>query len=38
MGDVVCCEEGGNQMCDGASLSAVRTELEGVQPSFSVQG
>lgn len=36
--DVVRCEEGGNQMRDGAGLPAVGAELEGVQPSLSVQG
>lgn len=35
--DVVCCEEGGNQVSDGAGLPAVRTKLEGVQPSLPVQ-
>lgn len=37
MRDVVCCEKGGNQVCDGTSLSAVRTELEGVHPSLPEQ-
>lgn len=37
MRDVVCCEEGGNQVSDGASLSTVRTELKGVQPPLSAE-
>lgn len=35
--DVVGCEEGGNQVCDGTSLSAVRAELEGVEASLPKQ-
>lgn len=38
MGDVVSCEEGGNQVGDGAGLATVRTELKGVQSSLPVEG
>lgn len=34
MGDVVSCEEGGDQVGDGTSLTTVGTELEGVQSSL----
>lgn len=34
MGDVVGCEEGRDQMRDGAGLTTVRTKLERVQSSL----
>lgn len=38
MRDVVCCEEGGDQVGDGSGLPAVGAELECVQSSLSVRG
>lgn len=37
MRDVVCCEEGGDQVGDGTGLAAMGTELEGVQASLPEQ-
>lgn len=36
MGDVVCSQEGRDQVGEGAGLSTVRTKLEGVQASLPV--
>lgn len=36
MGDVVCSQEGRDQVGDGAGLTTVRTKLEGVQASLPV--
>lgn len=37
MGDVVGCEEGRDQMRDGAGLTTVRTKLKRVQSSLPGQ-
>lgn len=37
MGDVVCCQEGSDQMGDWAGLTTVGTKLECVQSSLPMQ-